>query len=293
MNPCTVIITCFNDGAFIKEAIKSVENSSLKSDVIIVDDCSTDEKTVAIINELASNYKVLRIPKNSGVGNARNTAIKAANTKYVLPLDADDILTEDFVENAVSFLEQNHDCVMVYGDVQKFGAEEKLVIPPAFNGPMLLAGNYINNSSLFRKEAWEKTAGYDVTLPNYEDWDMWIQLYEQGGVFKKLDQVAIKYRVKKVSKIGKTKDPLHREKVVKIISEKHAEIYQRNVSTIIGYLHRVITTNEQQLDLLAEDAEVAGMANKIVRLEQQLKDQKAYYEGSFFWKLKQLLQFKK
>lgn len=46
MNVFTVIITFYNDGAFIKEAITSVENTSLKSDIIIVGDCSTDEKAV-------------------------------------------------------------------------------------------------------------------------------------------------------------------------------------------------------------------------------------------------------
>lgn len=290
MSSCTAVITCFNDGAFLEEAIKSVEDSSFNTEIIIVDDCSTDEATNQLLDKLSNNYSVIKIPLNSGVGNARNTAIKQAKTKYVLPLDADDIVDPEFIGNAVKFLEGNSEHVMVYGNVQRFGAEEELVTPPEFNGPMLLAGNYINNSSLYRKEAWEKTGGYDTSLPNYEDWDMWIQLYKQGGVFKKLDQVALNYRVKKVSKIGKTKDPVHRGNVVKFICEKHVDFYKQHVPEIVGNLHSVITTNEQKLAVV-KGSDNLDMAETIVQLQQQLKDQKAYYEGSVFWKLKRIVTF--
>lgn len=293
MSSCTVIITCFNDGEFIKEAIESVENSTFKSEIIIVDDCSTDAKTIAAVKELSNKYNVIQIQKNAGVGNARNTAIRQAQTEFILPLDADDKIAPDFIKKAIDFLNQNPEYVLVYGNQQRFGEDDKLVSPPLFDGSMLLSGNYINNSSLYRKVAWDCTSGYDTTLPNYEDWDMWIQLYSNGGTFKKLEELALFYRIKKVSKVGKTKDPLHREKVVNYICEKHIDLYKNNVARITGFLHRVVTANEQQLAMISEGSGSEELANKIVNLEQQLKDQKAYYEGSVFWKLKKLLQFKK
>jgi glycosyltransferase involved in cell wall biosynthesis len=72
-------------------------------EIIIVDDCSTDE-SMKIINEFATNdnrIKVIEMPKNSGVSTARNAGLKAAKGEFIMFLDSDDCL---FANAAVSML---------------------------------------------------------------------------------------------------------------------------------------------------------------------------------------------
>jgi glycosyltransferase involved in cell wall biosynthesis len=293
---CSVIITCFNDGLYLEEAIQSVLDSSTKCDLIIVDDCSTDSQTITLLQTLTSKYNIICLEENKGVGNARNIGFNAAKTKYILPLDADDILEKDFIKNAIKLMEEESEISVVYGNIEKFGKENRVIIVPEFNGSSLLGGNYIANSSLIKNEAFKCTNGYDTCLPNYEDWDMWITLLENGAQFKKLNQVAFLYRIKDTSKISKCLDPEHRKKVVAQICNKHQSLYQQNAQLIVPYLHQTITSLEKRIKMITSLDEKKGveeMSEKIELLENQLREQKKYYEGSVFWKLKLLFTNKK
>ena len=292
---CTVVITCYNDGAWLVPAIESVQKSSTPCEIIVVDDCSTDTPTREILKQLATSHKIIFLDQNKGVGNARNKGFEQASTAYILPLDGDDLLEVDFIENAILFLEKNTQFGVVYGNVQKFGTENKLVEVPEFEGACLLAGNFIANTSLIKKSDWEKTSGYDTNLPNYEDWEMWIKLYEKGVGFKKINQIAFQYRIKATSKVSKVKDPAHRKKVVQYICDQHPAIYKGNCTAIVPFLHQVISSNEQDLNTLKklDHGDLFSITEKVKSLEIQLKEQKSYYENSFFWKLKKLVQFYK
>ncbi len=88
--PVSIIIPCFNHGKFLLEAIKSVEKCDKRLyELIIINDGSTDSFTANLIKSLLSQgYHVIE-HENSGLSAARNTGIKAAHGRYILPLDAD------------------------------------------------------------------------------------------------------------------------------------------------------------------------------------------------------------
>lgn len=116
MPAVSVIIPCYNQGAFIKEAVDSVLAQTFQDfEIIIVNDGSSDAKT----NEFLSNFTapkttVLSLAENQGPSVARNVAIKAAKGKYILPLDADDKIAPTYLEKAFNVLEQNISVGIVY-----------------------------------------------------------------------------------------------------------------------------------------------------------------------------------
>ena len=185
----SVIITCYNDGEYIKEAIESVEQSTLKNvELIIVDDCSTDLSTTNKLNELISqNYTIIFCPQNKGVGNARNMGIENAKGQYILTLDGDDKLMPQYLEKAANVLNTNQNTVLVYCNVKRFGLLNTIRVAPEFNLQTLLAGNYIASASMFRKSNWQTAGGYDSQMPNYEDWEFWITLAKSGMHFHHLN----------------------------------------------------------------------------------------------------------
>ena len=89
----SVVMPLFNAAHTIDKSINSVlEQTYTNLELIIVDDCSTDDG-VARVLKLASKdkrIKLIRLQTNSGAGKARNIAIKAANGRYISFLDADD-----------------------------------------------------------------------------------------------------------------------------------------------------------------------------------------------------------
>ncbi len=95
----SVIVPTYNNEPFLERAIKSALTQSVKDgfEVLVVDDCSTD-RTPKIVQALAAghpNLKLLRTPRNSGPGPARDVAIEAAQGEWIVFLDSDDFLHPD------------------------------------------------------------------------------------------------------------------------------------------------------------------------------------------------------
>ena len=106
----SVIIAAWNAAGFIREALTSVVcDQPVELEIIIVDDCSTDN-TAAICDEIASSdsrIKVLRMNKNGGPGIARNFGLQHAIGKYVTFLDADDRMVPGAYKTLLDFAESN------------------------------------------------------------------------------------------------------------------------------------------------------------------------------------------
>ena len=97
----SVVIPMFNAEKYIREAVDSVLNQTVDDlEVLVVDDCSTDQSAQAVESIDDARIKLLRHEKNAGPAVARNTAFDAARGKYIACLDADDI----FIPNALEIL---------------------------------------------------------------------------------------------------------------------------------------------------------------------------------------------
>jgi glycosyltransferase involved in cell wall biosynthesis len=289
----SVIITSFNDGEFINEAIESVNKSTFRDfEIILVDDCSTDAVTREVLDDAEKQgHIVIRKEKNSGVGNSRNTGIRAAKGNYILTLDADDRIAPTYLEKAFRELERGFS--VVYCDVKRFGALDTLRVVPAFSFPLLLAGNFIASCSAFTKSVWEKSGGYDTQMPNYEDWEFWISLAEAGGTFIHINEPLFEYRAKASSKIARCIDPEHRAGVVNYVCKKHDTAYRNHVTEIVPYLHKVISALENDMKnqaALISGGDVSALIGKLRYAEEELLRRTAYYENSFFWKLKKITE---
>lgn len=101
----SVIITAYNQPDEIKRAVDSVLNQSEKSfEIIVVDDCSTDQ-TPQILDEYAknnSNFKVIHHKKNGSSHIARCSGVENALGTFVIFLDGDDYLFPDALEKLMT-----------------------------------------------------------------------------------------------------------------------------------------------------------------------------------------------
>src|SRR5688500_12631026 len=94
----SVIIPCYNQGHYLREALESLEKCNQELfEIIIVNDGSTDSFTNEYTKELESRGYKLIFQQNTGLGQARNNGIKQAVGKYILPLDADNKIYPDYL----------------------------------------------------------------------------------------------------------------------------------------------------------------------------------------------------
>lgn len=105
----SVIIPAYNTERYIAKAIESALAQTLANiEVIVVDDCSTDD-TVKIIESFNdSRLKLLLNQENLGAGGARNRAIEAAQGKWIAVLDSDDWYAPQRLEVLVNLAEQKN-----------------------------------------------------------------------------------------------------------------------------------------------------------------------------------------
>jgi glycosyltransferase involved in cell wall biosynthesis len=100
----SIVMTAYNMEQYIEEAMISCLNQTYEDiELIVVEDCSTDN-TLAIIEEIAakdSRVKIIKHETNMGAGMGRRDGINAATGDYFITVDADDWLDEDFIKALV------------------------------------------------------------------------------------------------------------------------------------------------------------------------------------------------
>lgn len=194
----SVVVPCFNHGELLLETVASVERSvpAETTELIIVNDGSSQPRTLDVLDALRSlGYHVID-KENGGVASARNVGIEAANGRYILPLDADNRLLPGYVEQGSAILDQSPEVGIVYSGRRIFGGRKQLVFPPLPRFPHIIYYNRVDACALFRREVWEDCGGYDTNLDALEDWEFWIHALIKGWRFHALSAVLFEYRVR-------------------------------------------------------------------------------------------------
>ena len=159
----TIIIPLYNCEVYIEKCIQSLLSQSYDNiEIIIVDDGSTDS-SAKIVKQMAQTKPCIKYyyQTNSGPGKARNIAIQNATGKYLLFVDADDYLNDDYVKALVEEAEKN-DSDLTFGGytlVYSNGKKNKEVIPQFYEKNVAEEWAYRISSScshLYRKDFWLK-----------------------------------------------------------------------------------------------------------------------------------------
>ena len=105
----SIIMPSFNTGKFIAETIESVLNQTYKNwELLIVDDCSTDDTAAIVKNFDDARIKFFRNEKNSGAAFSRNFALQKARGEWIAFLDSDDLWLPEKLERQLTFMTTNN-----------------------------------------------------------------------------------------------------------------------------------------------------------------------------------------
>src|ERR1017187_7406761 len=97
--PASVIVPNYNSGHYLEDCIKSINSGQWPAEILIVDDCSTDDSLdLAIkLQSQYSNIRVLQRKENGGAAEARRLGLSAASQDWIAFIDADDFVEENAV----------------------------------------------------------------------------------------------------------------------------------------------------------------------------------------------------
>ncbi len=181
----SVIIACFDDGNYLPECLESIfEQTYPDVETILVDDGSTEKETTELLDRLAEDERltVVRQPENSGPGVARNAGIELATGRYILPVDTDNQLEPDAIENLVAQLQNAGEEVgFIYPNLQFFGNRDDYYEAPGYNLHTLLDSNFCDTCSLLDREIFDAGIRYSPEIRMaHEDWQLALELASRG-----------------------------------------------------------------------------------------------------------------
>ena len=198
-----VIMPCYNYANYIEEALNSVLMQTYKEiDIVIVDDCSTDNSVEVARNwlkEHGSEFNKVTLLKNrvnSKLGASRNAAISFAETELFLPLDPDNVLMPDCIESCLDAIDSSGAAV-AYPKIESFGdtgGQTWYLSEPPWQPDRFRSGNYIDAMALIRTNCWAAVGGYEPFLYGWEDYELWCRFVERGFFGVNVAQVTAMYR---------------------------------------------------------------------------------------------------
>jgi teichuronic acid biosynthesis glycosyltransferase TuaG len=180
----SAIVTSYNYGRFLPEAVESVLDQTYpKLEIVVVDDGSTDET-----RQLVSRYENRGVryvyQPHSGPGQARNRGLESTSGSLVAFLDADDTWLPDKISLQVGHLRRHPELALV--GAHAYGCDESLRITGVVHAATdesaqlfdrLLVHNVVLNPSsvLIRRSALQRVGGFSE-IPLAEDWDTWLKI---------------------------------------------------------------------------------------------------------------------
>ena len=182
----SVIIPVYNTGRYLKKLMESLLWQTYNNfEVIVVDDGSRDKTDVlAVTKEYGSklNLHVHQLDKNYGACYARNFGFEKSQGDFLFFCDADVILADNIFERLLQKMHDAPQVAWVYCNYTLSGRELRF---KPFNGAHFYRANNCSTMSLIRRTHFP---GFDVEIKRYQDWDLFLTIYENGGTCEWIDE---------------------------------------------------------------------------------------------------------
>lgn len=230
----SVVIPCFNDGAYLPETISKLRMQTLQDfEIIIVNDGSTDPNTLTILQQLEKEGILVLNKKNGRMSSARNYGVRHAEGTFIAALDADDYFDPSFFQKAISVLNAKPQTAVVTSYMQLFGEYSKVAKPRGGNEYNFLFSNQCPACAMVRKTCWDAVGGYDEAMINgYEDWEFYIRITQRKWTIHVIKEKLFFYRQTKKSTHKNDTLP-NRANLVDYIVNKHQDWYLQKLKELI------------------------------------------------------------
>ena len=201
----SIIMPSYNTAPYIKQTIQSVlDQTYINWELIIVDDCSTDNtnEVVDTIKDCRIHY--LKNEKNSGAAISRNKALREAKGQWIAYLDSDDLWMPEKLEKQIKFMEEN-------GYVFSYTNYEEIDVDGYKTGVKVTGPKKITKTGMFNY-CWPGclTVMYDANkigliqiedIKKNNDYAMWLKVCRKADCYL-LDEILGQYRKGRVGSVS-------------------------------------------------------------------------------------------
>ena len=181
-------MTCYNAASTIQESVNSIIGQTFTNwELVVVDNCSTDDSLTVVKNLDDDRIKIIALDKNHGRTPALAIALENARADFVAILDADDISSQDRLQQQFDFLTNNPNILVVgswYRNIDQHGNLINEVKTPTASVDVMrqMASDnpIVNSSAMFRAESARAVGGYNQKYLYAQDFALWLALAKVG-----------------------------------------------------------------------------------------------------------------
>lgn len=243
----TIIIPVYNMEKYVERCIHSILTQSFTDfELIVIDDGSKD-KSCEIISEIAKEDRRIKLHAypNGGVSVARNRGMELAKGVYLMFIDADDYISDQYLEHIMSKVNEYKADIYIWGITKDLLNGLGKPIAPSLSGLYTKKNfltefvkdqystrkglfGYISNKLLKTELLFSGNIRFDESMKLMEDYDFFLRYYEHCQSFYCFNEIGYHY-VAYSSNSGKTKRSVNylqlidtHEKCINLLKENQA-----------------------------------------------------------------------
>lgn len=246
----SVIIPTYNREHIILDAIKSVENQGHSNyEIIVVDDCSTDQ-TRELLQDL-DTIKYLRLNNNKGNAGARNAGVKLAQGKYIVFLDSDDQMEKHCLKSFSELIERKPKTMFAFGGYYILNTEtgdkiKKMWKPDPSKSFLKDLKIGTGCGLMVKKECFDNIGYFDERLRVAVDTD-WLIRLEKRYTYEVIDDYLVTVFKHPGKRVRNNKKELLRS--YELLLEKNSEEIYADPAILFKFLYKLQWLNYQANNL--------------------------------------------
>jgi len=184
----------------LEETLESVYSQTYRDwELCLLDDNSSDEKVLAIIERAAAEDPRVRLERHlagGGISAATNSALEMASGAYIALLDHDDLLHPEALELVATKLAENPELDMVYSDEEMIDGERQVAVlrKPNWSPDLMRSHMYTCHLGIYRRSLAEEIGGFRSEFDGSQDYDFVLRLSERTDRISHIPQVLYQWR---------------------------------------------------------------------------------------------------
>jgi glycosyltransferase involved in cell wall biosynthesis len=198
----TVLMSVYNGGSYLKEAIASVLGQTFKDfELLIINDCSQDNSVAVIDSFKDARIRLINNDVNLGQTRSLNLGLSLALGRYIARIDADDIVFPRWLEKNLVLLKQQPLTAVVSSKAVVIDGQNKiqktLNTPCCYEEMILrcLTATPLNHvGAVYKTDVIASLGGYDENFKIAADFELWSNLIRRGIRLASSDEILVAVR---------------------------------------------------------------------------------------------------
>lgn len=260
----SILIPVHGDAMYLHETIDSILNQTYSNfDVIFLEDRLQDRSREWLHKFAAANTNFFIIKSiKPGISSALNFGLQECSSKYIIRIDADDLMEKTRVQKQIEFMEKNPGISVLGSQIELFndggiiGTSNYPIRNEEIIGQMSYLNAIAHPSVILRRETVINLGFYDPYYDGIEDFELWQRLIQKGAQFENLPEPLTRYRIHQ--KQSTTNHHLRNQQLKKILKLENilGHDNQREQQNLDKYIEILMLRLREKDRNLSKDFEI-------------------------------------